>query len=100
MAWFSPSRKSLGMAKAPLGNLRLTDIAYDGRFAYLTTPRFLYAVNQSGKLIWRFPFKDPNVDCKVFPTREGIAIFDGKQTITWHRLPKGEMRQSSKINAG
>ncbi len=82
IGYFSATGKPEGESPYPLGASYVYSAAYDGTMSYFVTKVGLVAVDRKGNAKWILPL-DPNKAWKVFPSRGMLALFDGKQTVTW-----------------
>ncbi|MGV3614846.1 MAG: hypothetical protein ACO1SV_05870 [Fimbriimonas sp.] len=87
MAWFSPSGAPQGMATAPPEVRNAYEASYDGRLAYFVANGYLVAVDRKGRPAWRHRLNGKDLAWSVFPSRGGIALFDGVKTVTWYAIP-------------
>ncbi|MGV3614847.1 MAG: hypothetical protein ACO1SV_05875 [Fimbriimonas sp.] len=88
IAWFSSSGKSEGMTTLPAEVAKARCDGYDGRLAYFVTKDHVVALDRKAQPAWRFPLPNATSHWTVFPSRGGIALFDGVKTVTWYATPR------------
>jgi hypothetical protein len=88
IAFFSPTGKPEGMSPLPSGLGRYPNAAYDGKLAYFARKSDVVAINKQGHAVWMFNLpSNPNGSWSIFPSRGGIALWDGKVTVYWYSTP-------------
>ncbi|HLK13740.1 MAG TPA: hypothetical protein VKT78_02960, partial [Fimbriimonadaceae bacterium] len=89
LAFFSAIGKPEGMTPLPAAVNAAYGAAYDGRMAYFFDRGSVVAVAKKGVAVWRFKLPKPDPDYwELFPSRGGIAAFDGRRTIYWFKTPR------------
>lgn len=87
LAFFKPDGTPDGMAKLPDGLGQTYAGAFDGVLSYFTTEAGLVAVDRRGKAVWLYRPDGWTIGWRPFPSRGGLALWDGVKTVYWVEVP-------------
>ncbi len=82
LAFFKANGAPISMVKLSEPLVEVWDTAFDGTILYcLRRDRDIVAVARSGGILWRMPAKGVT---HIAASLGGLAVFDGKSTVTWY----------------
>ena len=85
MGFFKANGKVESQTFLPAGMPDVSDSAYDGINCYFIVKEGLLAMNKVGIPLWiyRPPNWNSQNSWKVFPSLNGLALYDGVRTVSW-----------------